>query len=74
MGGIHREKSAAIAVSTIAIRKRHFSGLEGSEAFVANGDSVGVAAEVLKHLRGAGHRRLAVDDPFAGERLAELLA
>jgi len=73
MGRIEGEESTPIAVSTIAIGKRHPSGLKVSEAFVANGDPVGVAAEIVKHLCGAGQGRLAVDDPFAGESLAELL-
>jgi hypothetical protein len=74
MGRIDREESAPIAVSAIAIGKGHPSGFKLSEPFVANGDPVGVAAEILKHLCGAGHGRLAIDDPFAGQSLAELLA
>jgi hypothetical protein len=33
-----------------------------------------ITAEVTKHLRGTGHGWLAVDDPFAGQGLAELPA
>lgn len=74
LGCVDGEESTPIAMSTIAIGKRHSPAIERYKPFVADGNPVGIAAEIAKHLCGTGHRWLAVDDPFTGESLAELLA
>ena len=57
-------------VLSIAIAKGHKTLFEGHQPFVSDGDAMGITAQVTKHLRGARHGRLAVDDPLFGRRLA----
>jgi len=73
LGCVDGQESAPIAISTIAIGKRHPSGIELYEPLVADGNPVGIAAEIAEHLGGTGHGCLAVDDPFARQSLTELL-
>ena len=65
------EQSLAIAVATVAIAEGHAAILEGDQALVADGDAVGVAAQVLEHLSRTGHGRLAVDHPVFGGGLPQ---
>jgi hypothetical protein len=67
--GLEGEPLRGAALS-ISIAKGHLTVLEGEEAFVADGDAVGVAAQVAQHLCGTGQRRLGVDDPLPRRRLA----
>ena len=68
---VERHDPSGVASPPIAIAKGDLSALESNETLVTNSDAVGVAAEIPQHLVGAGHRRLAVDDPFLGCGLAE---
>jgi hypothetical protein len=59
------------ATLSISIAKGHLAVLEGEEAFVADGDAVGVAAQVAQDLCGARQRRLGIDDPLPRRRLSQ---
>jgi hypothetical protein len=58
------------AALSISIAKAHPIVSEGHQPLVADGDAMGVAAEIAEHLRGAGQGRLAVDHPLSARRLA----
>ena len=51
----------------------HGAGVEAAQALVADGDPVGVAAEVVEDLLGSGEGPLRVDHPFGLEGRAEVL-
>jgi hypothetical protein len=68
---VEGELSGHIAAPSIAIAEGHAGILERHEALVADGDAMGVAAEVTQHLGRAGHGSLAVDDPLLGDGLSE---
>ena len=72
--GRKSERSAQVATPAIAVEKRHLTAFVCNEAFVADGDAMGVAAEVAKHLCRTRHGGLAVDDPFLGGCLSEQTA
>ena len=53
-----------IPVSIITPAKRNGAVFSRQDTVIADGDSVGISAEVLKYPFGPVERRLAVDDPF----------
>jgi hypothetical protein len=65
------ERSAQVVAPAVAVAKRHLTAFVGHEAFVADGDAMGVAAEVTKHLCRPSHGSLAVNDPPLGGGLSE---
>ena len=71
MGSVEGQEAAPIATSAIAIGKGDLPVRERDQTFIANGDPVGITAEIAKHLCGTGHGWLAVDDPFSSESLAK---
>jgi hypothetical protein len=54
----------AAAVSAILVTESDLAIVVGDDAFVADGDSVRVSAEVAQDLFGSGHGGLGVDDEF----------
>lgn len=68
------EEPAGFAALSIAIAKGHPALFEGHQPFVPDGDAMGVPAQVPEHLRRPGQRRLAIDHPLLGRRLAQQLA
>lgn len=54
----------AAAMSAILVTESHLAIAVGDDAFVADGDSVRVSAEVAQDLFGSGYGRLGVDDEF----------
>lgn len=61
----------AAAVSAILETESDLAIVVGDDAFVADGDSVGVSAEVAQDLFGSGHGGLGVDDEFLNGRATE---
>jgi hypothetical protein len=55
---------SAAAVSAILVAESDLAIVAGHDAFVADGDSVGVTAEIAQDLFGPGHGGLGVDDEF----------
>src|SRR4030042_1553883 len=53
-----------VVVCIISPVKRNIAVLDGEDAVVADGDPVGISAEVQKDPRGAIEGRFAVDDPL----------
>jgi len=68
--GLEGEPLRGAALS-ISIAKCHLIVLEGEEPFVADGNAMGVAAQVAQHLCGTSQRRLAIDHPLPRRRLAQ---
>ena len=52
-----------IVVSRVAPAKGNLAIGKRDESMVGDGDAVGVAAQILEHIRGASEGRLAVDHP-----------
>ena len=50
--------------AVVGVAKTHGAVVEAAQALVADGDPVGVAAEVVEDLFGTGEWPLGVDDPF----------
>jgi len=67
----HGHESCGVSAAPITIAKGDHALLQGHEAFVADGDAMRVATQIAQHLLGAGHGRLAVDDPLLGHGLAQ---
>ncbi len=53
-------------VLAVLVVKGHPAVLVSDDSLVADGDSMGVAAEIAKDLLGSGHGRLGVDDEILG--------
>ncbi len=53
-----------IAMGVVLPAEADFAVLEGLDASVGDGDSVGVAGKVLEYLGRSAERRFGVDDPF----------
>lgn len=49
----------------VAVAERHLVAAERHDAPVTDRDSVGIARQLRKHLRGTAERRLAIDNPIA---------
>ena len=62
--GLERHHLLLIPVSIITPAKRNGAVFSRQDTVIADGDSVGISAEVLKYPFGPVERRLAVDDPF----------
>ena len=59
--------------TVVGVAEAHGAVVEAAQALVADGDPVGVAAEVIEDLFGAGEGSLRVDDPFGLAGRAEVL-
>ena len=53
----------AVVVGIISPQEGNIAVLDGNDAVIADRDSVGISAEVLKNTHGAIEGRLAIDDP-----------
>jgi len=71
-GEVHRLH--AVTVGVVAPAESDDAVVQGEEAVVAEGDAVGVAAEVGEHLRGAAEGGLGVDDPGRAAQSAQEIA
>ena len=60
---LERHGLFAVIVGIISPEKRDFAVLVGKDAIIADGDSVGISAEVIQDPFGSIKRRLAIDDP-----------
>lgn len=67
----HGELSGNVATPPIAVAEGDPPVLESHEALVADGDAMGIAAEVAEHLFRAGEGSFAVDDPGLGGGLSQ---
>ena len=71
IAGAHGHDSFDVSSAPITIAKGDHAVLQGQEAFVADGDAMRVPTQIAQHLLGAGHGRLAVDDPLPGRGLPQ---
>jgi hypothetical protein len=58
------EGLSAAAVSAILVAESYSVQVMGDDAFIADGDSMGVAAEIAQDLFGSGHGGLGIDNEF----------
>lgn len=65
-----REELLDAAALSIAIAKGYLRVVAGHQSLIPDGDAMGIAAQVPKHLRGTRHGSLAVDHPLLGCRLS----
>ena len=63
----------ATVAAVVGVAKAHRAAVEAAQALVADGDAVGVAAEVVEDLLGAGEWPLGVDHPFGLAGRAQVL-
>jgi len=61
--GIQGHGALLIAVGVVLPTESDFAVVEGLDASVGDGDSMGVAGKVLEYLGGPAERWLGVDDP-----------
>ena len=64
------EELPDVAALSIAIAKGHPTLLKSHQPLVPDGNAVGVPAQIPEYLRRTCQRRLAVDHPLLGRRLA----
>lgn len=62
--GRERHDFLLIVVAVVAPLELDLPVFDLQDPVIGNGDPMGVAADVVHHLLGAGERRLGVDDPF----------
>ena len=61
---LERHGLLAVVVCIISPKEGNIAVLDGKDAVIADRDSVGISAEVLKNTHGAIEGRLAIDDPL----------
>ena len=61
---LERHGLLAVVVCIILPKEGNIAVLDGKDAVIADRDSVGISAEVLKNTHGAIEGRLAIDDPL----------
>jgi hypothetical protein len=61
---LERHGLFTVIVCIISPQKRNITILVGKDAIIADGDPVGISAEVLKNTFGAAEGRFAIDDPL----------
>ena len=69
----HRPLAGCAGPAVVGVAEAHGPAVEAAQALVADGDSVGVAAEVVEDLFGAGEGSLRVDHPVGLAGRAEML-
>jgi len=62
--GLQRHGLLTVPVGIISPEKRNMAVLDSEDTVIADGDSMGISAEVLKDPLGAIEGRFAVDDPL----------
>ena len=62
--GLQRQGLLTVPVGIISPEERNLAVLDSEDAVIADGDSMGIPAEVLKDALGAMEGRFAIDDPF----------
>lgn len=65
------QRSLLVVTLVVAVAKGHLAAFVCKDAFVPDGDAMGVATEVVKDLGRACHGGLGIDDPFLGGRLSK---
>ena len=63
-GQRHGLLARGAGVAVIGVAEAHLFLVETQQPLVRDGDPMGVAADVVEHLRGAGKRGLGIDDPL----------
>jgi hypothetical protein len=61
---LQRHHLLLIAIGIITPQKGDLSVLDTEDAIIADGDSVGISAQILKDSLGSIEGRLAIDDPL----------
>ena len=72
-GQRHGLPAGGAVAAVVGVAEAHGAIVEAAQALVADGDPVGVAAEVVEDLFGTGEGPLRVDDPFGLAGWAEVL-
>jgi hypothetical protein len=62
--GLQRHGLLTVPVGIISPEERNMAVLDSEDAVIADGDSMGISAEVLKDPLGAIEGRFAIDDPL----------
>ena len=62
--GLQRHGLLAVTVGIISPEKRNMAVLDSEDTVIADGDSMGIPAEVLQDPLGAIEGRFAIDDPL----------
>ena len=74
LGGLQSHDLLFITVSIITPSERNLAILNLQDAVIADGDPVGISAQILKDSLGTAERRLAIDNPLLiVERTSESL-
>ena len=68
---VQSQESLLVLVSGVSPAERDLVIQEGNEPAIGDRNAMGVSAEIPKHLVGAAERRLAVDHPAQGVKLAD---
>lgn len=68
---LERHGFLAVIVGIIPPEKRNIAILIGEDAVIADGDPVGISAEVLENTLGATEGRLAIDNPLLLVKLSQ---
>ena len=75
LAGLQSHRLVGVAGSRVPVTEGDTLPVEGEDARVADGDSVGVVGQIRQNLRGTAEGGLAVDDPVlargAGEEKIE---
>ena len=70
LAGIKRHYFGFIAIGIVPPAERYTAVFQLQNAMIADGNPIGVPAQVLKHALGAVKRRLAVDNPLLVVKLS----
>ena len=62
------------AVSVVLPAEGDVIPVEADEAMVGDGDAMGIAGEIVKHVLGSAEGRLGIDDPVLAEELVQEVA
>ena len=66
-----RQEPFLVVVSRVSEAERDLLIVEGDQAVIRDGDTMGVGAEIAEHLVGSAERWLAIDHPVVAEELTE---
>ena len=72
-GEAHRLLPCAPLGPVVGVAESHLARLDVEDPLVRDGDAVGIPADIVEHLGGAGEGRLGVDDPVRLPGRAEMV-
>ncbi len=65
----HRALFAAVGI--VLPKKLDLGSRDGKQPMVGDGDTMGVASQIVQHMLGAAERRLSIDNPVLPIKLAQ---